>query len=362
MKFFEQIVIVLSILSFVCSCSGNQIKFEEPISDDNLIDKVQSIELIPLESGDDCVLGTSVDLFVSRNYDFILVDRDNSIIQRYSSDGRFLNEIGKKGKGPGEFISINNVQLQDTCISVFTITGKVIKYTLSGDIVATDANQRYGQSAYYVDEGILAYYNYAPDRAYRMALLSGSGDEMARYLKTYSQVLPLYHTAPVFSDIASGGVSIIDSYSNCIYRYCDCRVSPYLSFDFGKYNISKKFYKFRNVREGVDFLQNCDFALIDRYIESESIKLASFYIVKDRAMITMNGLFHNGKWSWVYIALDNPFYNSFRAVTGDIIVCLLDPVKFDGLNEKWRNYITNREVLEQINEDNNYVIAKVRIH
>jgi len=81
---------------------------------------VESIEYIPLETNDDCLIGTVVHYIFSEKY---LLIQEKSICYLFSKSGRFISKIGNIGGGPGEYFHAslfhideknNNVILYDS--------------------------------------------------------------------------------------------------------------------------------------------------------------------------------------------------------------------------------------------------------
>lgn len=77
-----------------------------------LAENISSIELIPLETDSEHLVGGVTDLTIAGD-SYIVMDLINNNIFRYSADGKFLGRIGQKGNGPEEFIRINDIQYRD---------------------------------------------------------------------------------------------------------------------------------------------------------------------------------------------------------------------------------------------------------
>ena len=77
-----------------------------------LAENISSIELIPLETDSEHLVGGVTDLTIAGD-SYIVMDLINNNIFRYSADGKFLGRIGQKGNGPEEYIRINDIQYRD---------------------------------------------------------------------------------------------------------------------------------------------------------------------------------------------------------------------------------------------------------
>jgi hypothetical protein len=76
----------------------------------SLNDMVESIEYIPLETTDDCLLRTVKSFILSDNY--ILHDQGNKFFL-FSRSGRFVAQIGNRGGGPGEFYNARSLHIDE---------------------------------------------------------------------------------------------------------------------------------------------------------------------------------------------------------------------------------------------------------
>ena len=75
----------------------------------SLNDIVESIEYIPLETNNECLIGVVGELLVSENYIFISC----KITRRYylfTRNGKFVAYVGNIGQGPGEY-AVNNINI-----------------------------------------------------------------------------------------------------------------------------------------------------------------------------------------------------------------------------------------------------------
>lgn len=103
----------------------------------SLFDYFSHIELIPLETSDDILVGYCEDLVPYQNRYYIF-DRKRAVVQIFDQDGKFISLIDKRGQGPGEYsphltsIFLNpftdNIDITDMgCIYSYDLTGKHIR-------------------------------------------------------------------------------------------------------------------------------------------------------------------------------------------------------------------------------------------
>lgn len=83
------------------------IQTKTPIS---MKEDVESIEYIPLETLDSCLVSNITDLLMDDEFIFIQNGRSQQILQ-FTRQGKFVREIGKVGEGPGEYAPYSITEL-----------------------------------------------------------------------------------------------------------------------------------------------------------------------------------------------------------------------------------------------------------
>ncbi len=89
-----------------------------------------SVIYVPLETNPKALLG---DIRILAMNDSYIVISDKKRIMAFQSNGKFIGQIGKTGKGPGELSLISNFLLKDDTLFI-TSSGKfgITKYTIDG--------------------------------------------------------------------------------------------------------------------------------------------------------------------------------------------------------------------------------------
>lgn len=104
----------------------------EPLKMSEIISK---ISYIPLETNSKCLLGNMWIYVFGKDILVRSLSIDESIY-RFSTEGKYLNKIGSKGNGPGEFIGCSDMFLQgDTVYVVPSFTNAILCYSLSGEFI-----------------------------------------------------------------------------------------------------------------------------------------------------------------------------------------------------------------------------------
>ena len=75
----------------------------------NLSEFASSIEYIPLETTADAYLGNVSKCAVDNNYIYVASSQMQKTIHVFSPDGKFLRNIGNKGRAKGEYVAIREL-------------------------------------------------------------------------------------------------------------------------------------------------------------------------------------------------------------------------------------------------------------
>ncbi|MCX6227062.1 MAG: 6-bladed beta-propeller, partial [Bacteroidia bacterium] len=105
-------------------------------SSGNVSDYLEVVKLIPLETTKECLIG-EIDKVVQFRNNIYVVDSRTYNLLWFDSSGKFLGQIGQRGKGPGEYIEMHDF-LVDTIneliylldfrkVHIFSTKGKWIR-------------------------------------------------------------------------------------------------------------------------------------------------------------------------------------------------------------------------------------------
>lgn len=97
------------------------------------------VRYLPLETKEDCLVGGQIAKLETDDSSIFIFDYYNAQILRFSQkDGSFLNKLGSKGRGPGEYISVKDMSLNRTKKEVCLIdygNQKFIYYDYDGQFL-----------------------------------------------------------------------------------------------------------------------------------------------------------------------------------------------------------------------------------
>ena len=101
----------------------------KPIWTSELID---SVKYIPLETTPESLLSELKNVYVHKGFVYLL--DDNYSLLKFDATGKFICKIGGQGKGPGEYLSLQDFTIWDNKIWALN-NGVVYIYNLNGDFI-----------------------------------------------------------------------------------------------------------------------------------------------------------------------------------------------------------------------------------
>jgi len=103
----------------------------------SLFDYFSHIELIPLETSDDVLIGYCEEIVYYQNRYYIF-DRKQLSVQVFDDAGKFIFQIDKRGQGPGEYTDLTSMILNPFTGNIdLTGMGFIYSYDLTGKHVKT---------------------------------------------------------------------------------------------------------------------------------------------------------------------------------------------------------------------------------
>jgi len=121
------------------SISLQDIKLHGKVSDLFSINK-----LIPLEASDKSLINFIDKVKVASDRIFIYDYKSQRLLQ-FKNNGDFLRQIGQRGKGPGEYLELNDFEIDPKNEIVYLLDYKRIhSYSFKGDYIGTNKTEYFG--------------------------------------------------------------------------------------------------------------------------------------------------------------------------------------------------------------------------
>ena len=112
---------------------------------------VRNHKFTRLETSEECLVGEVYKLSC-RNKKYYILDRHlQKALFVFDEEGKFRNRIGRRGRGPGEFIEPTDFIVSDSCVTVFYMFGhKLLYYNPDGTFIRS---VRLPYSIYEIESG-----------------------------------------------------------------------------------------------------------------------------------------------------------------------------------------------------------------
>lgn len=306
MKQFYSLVLLISLLS---SCNYNKPKKIVDITKISLskIKKVDFDDLFSgtgkrtqLESQKDIMLGDDLHFYFYNN-DIYVLDKSRKKLLRFNVEGKFLNSIGKIGKGPDELISIDDYFVDSRGVTILVRSGgfnaKIIVYSFDGhqkhtgiihDFIGLSIEGYNGQYLLYTGFNKFKHTH----RLYRM-------DSALNIIDTYlkndfsDKLIPLIENN--FSKFEKR-LFFKESILPVIYKITEKDLMPVYQFDFGEYSIPEKFWNMDGIK-GFQMLFKHGFASIRYYFQNDHYAFFVIVIQKEKEKTRIYFIINNRETS-----------------------------------------------------------------
>lgn len=115
-KLIYTALLILHILLISCNQQDRKQKEADVINFDNVATsefEIENMEYIPLETTEHSLLG-GINKIIYKNDRYYILDKDqNKGVYIFDKDGNFLSSINKQGEGPGEYIEIMDMDIDN---------------------------------------------------------------------------------------------------------------------------------------------------------------------------------------------------------------------------------------------------------
>ena len=247
----RHMLLALPMLLFACNDTQQpeiltHIDLTETIAGDAqkipLNDWAKNIRFVPLETNDD-ILIKYISMVYQRGDQFLVSHGDR--VSLFDYEGKYLYDIGSKGQGPTNFISVNNVTLHNDLIYIHETQNRIKAYDWKGNFVKKMELPAKSNGLITMDgkEEMLAYVpNLLGDEPIRFYLLKGEEvmDSIANPFifpkAAFSQMF-----FPEFQPTQGTLKGFLELHSDTLYKVNEkWETSPYMVINIGKYQPTRE--------------------------------------------------------------------------------------------------------------------------
>ena len=334
----------------------------------NVSQIADDIEFLPLETTDECLLGNNIMNLVVTSKDIIIFDYE--ACYRFNRKGKFLNKIGVKGNGPGEYVKPMYVTVDTLNKWVYMgdyMVKRFVKYDYEGKHLADIKVDGVGMGNWLYKPGFILmesdFYQFAPKgKRYSLTMFSEKENRIISRMRCdYKEDVPRMAICKPIAYNHMNNTYVKDFFCDTIYKVVDpYHLESYAYVDKGDYKLPKK----PTLREIMSF------AIIevqesDRYIILTTSKGRVYYDKKEKKVIGA-GTLHQPK---LLTARDDLYGGPGLEglyVNGNNIYTFRYPHEFEEFgNGKHRitdaRYDAYCKMVEGLNSEDNPVIMIVKL-
>lgn len=229
-----------------------EIKYEEVLKQKNTIKLSQiasEVKYIHLETNKDCMVYNNAKYYFSDNFIFVQ-NRDH--ILKFSSEGKFIKQIGTPGRGPGEITSITTTSIipEKKLIVIFDfVAHKLRYYNFDGNQVKTVNLSTYNYVKVLDNNSLIAisYITSAASEKYTHLLVNESGNILSsvKNSESWKSDYPnniLSIGSPSFQPFYTyqNKCHLKSMYNDTVYEVNANKIQPSYFINLGKYRIPEE--------------------------------------------------------------------------------------------------------------------------
>lgn len=320
-----------------------------------------SVFIIPLESKNVPLIGQMETFQYFRDYIYIL-DKKKESVFIFTDKGKFLREVNRKGKGPGEYTDIKFFEINpyEGSIDIMSKTGSLYRYTSEGAFIESYSPPGDLRSASFFSnlnrDTIVFYTNSEPNR---LTFFSKSRKSVI----SKDHKLPVYDLNSSFSPFYKymGNTYLYEGFEPKRYLITNARLEEHYSIDFGENQFTTKdIPEFGTKKLYNEALQGeLDKPFFWSNIENEDYIITTYRIKSDNCTIIIK---KKSRKIISFRVLENgcifPYGSTFN---GTYLINVVPPYRISlFINEKLRSEFGINEK-NQINEYSNPIIILYKL-
>lgn len=257
MNIIQKSLLLLFLMDTLISCrnSGSESQnFVEINIEDNiesfkeikLSDIADSVKYVPLETSNEIITGQITHLVITDG--FYIVSGSN-FCMTFNKNGRFLNHIGTRGHGPGQYLYIHTPSYDEKGRRIFLSTegNKLLEFTVEGEFVRAiqlkpQLPSDYIYNSFFINDSIICGVMSRSHNGNKNLIYFFS--EEGKLIKIFPNIFSNIASAPGINFSYSERILFKDNLSDTLY-FLDHHLNlvPYYYFKLGKYDCPIEVYR-----------------------------------------------------------------------------------------------------------------------
>jgi hypothetical protein len=231
----------------LCCCNSNKNFRQGVINLENAQEKnikissvADSISYIKLETASECLIRNIQQLFTDNGLVFLMDNGERLLV--FSHDGKFLNQIGNQGKGPGEYTYISSFSVDTLNDMVYIHEGRrILRYNYQGIYSNFQITTNRSVTFFYNNKHL---YCYAPEEIFYTGSTTEHKitvfDSTGKMVNSFLPVMRNEGEAPMFISLGqfysiNHETCLLDPNTNKVYKVDPNCISDKYSFVYGLY-------------------------------------------------------------------------------------------------------------------------------
>ncbi|QZT36338.1 6-bladed beta-propeller [Halosquirtibacter xylanolyticus] len=241
--------LILMLLLFGCGSKQSSDGFQGKVLDCEeketfeMPSLVDHIEFVKIEENKDALIGFGPVMKYKNGFYYIMDIVKGDRILVFDSKGKFIHKIGRKGRGPGEFIKCHAFDVDDlgNVYVVDTYNTRVIKYDRNSKFISEVKIDFLAKGFRLLSNDKFVFLTRKKQKAYQILVTDQQCNVIKRYFKFPEECIDTDLDYKRFSD-AKDGVNYIHRQNQEVYNITsDGELKPLYKLDFGSLTLSDEY-------------------------------------------------------------------------------------------------------------------------
>lgn len=164
---------------------------------------------------------------------FYVSDNQHVVIYRFSENGKFLNSIGKQGRGPGELLTVLDFQVDESTVWAMDLY-KFVVFDHEGNFLREYAKPVISFDFILDRDSNFLIYNINSSKWSQIIVKNSLFKTIGSFspMRYNQQVMPAAGRSYLFND--NKNIFLTYPFSDTIYRISDTTATPFFIFGFGE--------------------------------------------------------------------------------------------------------------------------------
>lgn len=201
-----------------------------------------SITYIKLETDTNCLIKDVRQLEIYQNRIFVRNGDQDLFV--FSITGKFLNKIGTRGKGPGEYIHAYGFTVDTVHQTIFLLDNtRIVGYDYQGNFTGLEIPLKNHESLYFFEDHLYTYtppevLAYSDHKSCKLEVINLKGEIINSYLPSFAKKGAMFITPGTFY-VFNNQLYFMDSDESIFYELNDSSIRQKYAFYYGSKRRSK---------------------------------------------------------------------------------------------------------------------------